>query len=69
MATDRGYYRFVVKEADQQTFFLVAEPAGGPLKSLKGLLVFDLEDGITLEEATLVAELMNNRIGSLALIK
>jgi len=37
MATERGSYRFTVKETDRGTFFLAAEPAADTLKGLNGL--------------------------------
>jgi hypothetical protein len=69
MATERGSYRFVVKETARGTFFLAAEPAGDELKGLYGLLGFELEEGTTIEDAMRIAELMNNRITSLTLTK
>jgi hypothetical protein len=68
MATERGHYRFTVKES-AKGFFLAAEPAGDTLQGLYGLLGFDLEEGTTLEEAMRIADLMNNRITSLTLTK
>jgi hypothetical protein len=67
--TERGYYRFVVKETARRTFFLAAEPVGDTVKGLYGLLGFDLEEGTTFEEALRFADLMNNRITSLTLTK
>ena len=65
--TERGAYRFAVKEKPRGTFFLVAEPTGDTLKGLYGLLGFHLEEGTTLEEAMRFADLMNNKITSLTL--
>jgi hypothetical protein len=67
--TERGTYRFSVKETARGTFFLAAEPAGESLKGLYGLLGFHLEDGTTFEEALRIADLMNNKITSLTLTK
>lgn len=67
--TERGFYRFTVKETARGTFFLAAEPAGDALEGLYGLLGFQLEEGTTLEEAQLIAGQMNDRITSLTLTK
>jgi hypothetical protein len=67
--TERGTYRFTVKETARGTFFLAAEPAGDTLEGLYGLLGFNLEEGMTLEEALRIADLMNNKITSLTLTK
>jgi len=67
--TERGSYRFTVKETARGTFFLAAEPAGDTLEGLYGLLGFDLEEGTTLEDAMRIADLMNNKITSLTLTK
>jgi hypothetical protein len=56
--TERGSYRFTVKETARGTFFLAAEPAGDTLKGLYGLLGFSLQEGTTLEEAERIADLM-----------
>jgi hypothetical protein len=69
MATERGSYRFTVKENARGTFFLAAEPAGDTLKGLYGLLGFNLEEDTTLEEATRIADFMNSNIRSLTLTK
>jgi hypothetical protein len=67
--TERGAYRFSVKESARGTFFLAAEPAGDALKGLYGLLGFSLEEGTTIEEALRIADLMNSKITSLTLTK
>ena len=69
MATERGSYRFTVKETDRGTFFLAAEPAGNTLKGLNGLLGLHLEAGTTLEEAISLARLMNGKVVALTLTK
>jgi hypothetical protein len=68
-ATERGSYRFTVKETDRGTFFLAAEPAGDVLKGLNGLLGLQLEEGTNLAEAMTLARLMNKKITSLTLTK
>jgi hypothetical protein len=67
--TERGSYRFSVKETARGTFFLAAEPAGDTLKGLYGLLGLHLEEGATLAEALRIADLMNSKITSLTLTK
>jgi hypothetical protein len=67
--TERGNYRFSVKETAHGTFFLAAEPAGDAIKGLYGLLGFHLQEGTTFEEALRFADLMNNKITSLTLTK
>jgi hypothetical protein len=67
--TERGTYRFTVKETARGTFFLAAEPAGDTLEGLYGLLGFNLEEGMTLEEALRIEDLMNSKITSLTLTK
>jgi hypothetical protein len=69
MATERGSYRFTVKETDRGTFFLAAEPAADTLKGLNGLLGLHLEAGTTLEEAISLARLMNSKVVALTLTK
>jgi hypothetical protein len=67
--TERGAYRFSVKETHRGTFFLAAEPAGDVLKGLYGLLGFHLQEGTTLQEALHLADQMNNKVTSLTLTK
>lgn len=52
-STERGSYRFTVKEDARGGFFLAAKPTNDTLKGLYGLLGFNLEEGTTLEEAML----------------
>ncbi|WP_315729146.1 hypothetical protein [Bradyrhizobium sp. SZCCHNS2015] len=67
--TERGYYRFTVKETGRGTFFLAAEPAGDTLQGLYGLLGIQLEENVSLEEAMRMADLLNNRMTALTLTK
>jgi hypothetical protein len=67
MATERGSYRFTVKETDQGTCFLAAEPAGDSLNGLSGLLGFQLKERTTIDEAQRIADPMNSNITSLTL--
>jgi hypothetical protein len=68
-ATERGYYRFSVKETGHGTFYLAAEPVRDQLKGVYGLLGIHLQDGTTLEQAMQFADQMNNRVTSLTLTK
>jgi hypothetical protein len=44
--TERGEFRFVVKDLENDAFFIAAEPGGQVLESLRGdLLCFDLRPG------------------------
>jgi hypothetical protein len=63
MPTERGTYTFRVKEGTRGPF-IAAEPYD-PLPSIKGLLYFDLRDGLTLEQAQEIANIMNVNIRSL----
>jgi hypothetical protein len=45
--TERGEFRFTVKESQDGKPWIAFEPAGRKLTSLKGLLGFDLKDGAT----------------------
>jgi hypothetical protein len=45
VSTERGQYRFTVKETGHGTYFLAAEPAGDTLKGLYGLLGIHLAGG------------------------
>jgi hypothetical protein len=48
---------------------IAAEPAGDSLKGLYELLAFNLEEGITLDDAMRITDLTNNKITSLTLTK
>jgi hypothetical protein len=66
--TERGQYRFTIKEGDDNRFFIAAEPAGETIEKIRGdLLVFDLQPGAMREEAQLVAEMLNRHIASISL--
>jgi hypothetical protein len=54
--TERGHYRFTVKESARGHFWVVAEPAGDTIKSLDDcVLGFDLEAGASHGHAVAVA--------------
>jgi hypothetical protein len=69
MPTERGTYTFVVKEGEQGRLFIAAEPYRETLPSVKGLLCFDLRDGLTIEQAHEIAKIMRANIQSLSLTK
>jgi hypothetical protein len=66
MPTERGRYRFYVKEGVRGPF-IAAEPVGDVLPSLQGVLCFDLENGTSMKDAMKMADLMNSIITSLTL--
>ena len=43
--TERGEFRFTVKDGEGDTQSIVFEPAGQELRSIKGALGFDLREG------------------------
>jgi hypothetical protein len=65
--TERGQYRFTVREGDRDRVFLVAEPAGAELKGLAAMLGFDLAPGTTIEQAHELAAAMNATIVAVTL--
>jgi hypothetical protein len=67
MPTERGQYRFTVKEGTTDTPFLAAEPAGEILTSLKGQIAFVLQPGTTLEAAAGIAKYLNEHIAAITL--
>ena len=71
MATERGRYRFVVKEGGEGKPCIVAEPAGDTIDTidqLGGLLGFDLQPGIGLPEAHEIANKLNHWVTSIMLL-
>jgi hypothetical protein len=66
MPTERGWYHFRTKESERGTF-IVAEPAGDVLRSVKGLLGFDLREGIDIQEANAIADFLNRNLTCLTL--
>jgi hypothetical protein len=66
MPTERGQYRFSMKESERG-FFITAEPAGDVLRGVNGLLAFDLREGANIEEAMEIAALMNAKIIAVSL--
>jgi hypothetical protein len=64
MATERGSFRFTVKETGDGTTFLAAEATGDTLEGLNGLLCFHLEQRMSLGEAKRIADFLNRPIAS-----
>jgi hypothetical protein len=67
-----GEYRWTVKDEEGETFWLVGEPVGVPLKIIgtKGedlQVGFDLTPGTTEDEAYALARAMNSRITHIVL--
>jgi hypothetical protein len=70
MTTERGEYRFIVKEGAEGQPFIAAEPIGETIDAFDQLgaqLAFDLRAGISLEEAREIANKMDRSIRSVAL--
>jgi hypothetical protein len=66
MHTERGQYRFVVKESTGSKLFITAEPAGETIEGL-GMLGFDLEPGISMKQAQEIARRLNYWVTSISL--
>jgi hypothetical protein len=67
MPTERGWYKFYVKEGTQGPF-LATEATGDALPSLKGMLCFDLKPGMNYDQAQEIADSLNHHIASFALV-
>jgi len=66
--TERGYYRFTVKEGARGHFWIAAEPAGATIKSLDDcVLGFDLGPQATHANAVAVADFLNQNILAITL--
>jgi hypothetical protein len=71
--TERGHYRFVVKEGAEGQTSIAAEPAGDTIRQFTisefggGLLCFDLQSGTDLQEAQEIAKKLNQWIPSISL--
>ena len=63
--TERGEFRFTVKEAADGRPWIAAEPAGKSLVTLPGLLAFELSPGTTYDDAKTVASFMNLHIAGI----
>ena len=63
--TERGEFRFTVKEAADGRPWIAAEPAGKSLVTLPGLLAFELGPGTTYDDAKTVASFMNLHIAGI----
>jgi len=58
--TQRGRYRFTIKEGEGDRFFIAAVPAGERIKKLgNDLLCFDLRPGASHEEARTMADFLD----------
>ena len=64
--TERAECTFILKETDDGKPCIVAEPTIN-LSKLRGLLGFDLADGITIEQARELAKAMRSSIRSVAI--
>jgi hypothetical protein len=64
MNTERGEFRFTVKDREGDEQWIAFEPVGPSLKSIKGLLGFDLKAGA---DAKAVAQFLNTHVRALSL--
>jgi hypothetical protein len=60
--TERGSYKFTVKETADGTPWIAAEPAGGTLASFPGSLGFELRPGTSYDFAKTLAGYLNTHI-------
>ena len=61
--TERGKYRFTVKESANGEPWIMLEPLGETLPLLKnGFISFDLRAGITLDDAQKLTQELNKEI-------
>jgi hypothetical protein len=68
LMTERGYYRFTVKEGARGHFWIAAEPADATIKSLDDcVLGFDLGPQATHGDAVMVADFLNENILAITL--
>jgi hypothetical protein len=69
MPTERGEYRFTVKEYASGAPFVAAEPAGTfeGLEGFGGDLGFDLQPNTTYEQAQDIAKYLNRHIAAITL--
>ena len=66
--TERGYYRFTVKEGTHSHFWIAAEPAGVTIKSLDDcVLGFDLGPQASHGHAVIVADFLNQNVLAITL--
>jgi hypothetical protein len=63
--TERGQYRFIVKESTGTKLFVTAEPAGDTIERL-GLLSFELEPGISKKQADEIVRKLNYWVTSIS---
>ena len=61
--SERGRYKFTVKESAKGTPWIAAEPMGPEPEVLcEGILGFDLREGATLDEAREIAHFLNDHV-------
>jgi hypothetical protein len=66
--TERGYYRFTVKEGARGRFWVAAEPGGYTIRSLDDcVLGFELERKASHGHAIAVADFLNRNIVAITL--
>lgn len=65
--TERGEFRFTVKESHDGRPWIAFEPAGRKITGLNGMLGFDLKDGATLDAARGIARYLNENVRTLSL--
>jgi hypothetical protein len=63
--TERGDFRFTVKESADGTPWIAAEPSGKLLPAIPGQLGFELKAGTNYEEAKSVAAFLNTHIAAI----
>ena len=63
--TERGEFRFAVKEGADGRPWIAAEPAGTSLVSIPGQLGFALRPGSTYDDAKTVASLLNRHVAGI----
>lgn len=68
MATSRAPVRFLVKEHSDGHPFLLVEPYGGHVGVLEGKsLTIDLVHGVNYDAAKTIADVLNERVRSIAI--
>ena len=66
--TERGYYRFTVKDGARGHFWIAAEPAGVTIKSLDDCVRgFDLGPQASHGDAVAIADFLNQNILAITL--
>ena len=66
--TQRGNYKFTIKESASGTPWIALEPLGEGIElPNKGFLGFDLPRGVDMKKATEIARYLNENLSSLSL--